>query len=63
MARKEYNDRWFAPLVNPGFTLAEYEASREKVTNKNCLDCKTDITFSLFDTCHDCYCESFRKGN
>lgn len=23
--RKEYNDRWNAPLVNPGFTMEEYE--------------------------------------
>lgn len=28
--RKEYNDRWNAPLVNPGFTLAEYEAKRKQ---------------------------------
>lgn len=28
--RKEYNDRWNAPLVNPGFTLGEYEAERAK---------------------------------
>lgn len=28
--RKEYNDRWNSPIVNPGFTLAEYEAEREK---------------------------------
>lgn len=28
--RKEYNDRWNAPLVNPGFTLPEYEAQRTK---------------------------------
>lgn len=27
--RKEYNDRWNAPLVNPAFTMAEYEASKE----------------------------------
>lgn len=27
--RKEYNDRWNAPLVNPGFTMAEYEARRK----------------------------------
>lgn len=27
--RKEYNNRWDAPLVNPGFTLAEYEAKRD----------------------------------
>lgn len=26
--RKEYNDRWNAPLVNPGFTMEEYELSR-----------------------------------
>jgi hypothetical protein len=26
--RKEYNDRWTAPLVNPGFTLEEYELQR-----------------------------------
>jgi hypothetical protein len=26
--RKEYNDRHLAPLVNPGFTLEEYELAR-----------------------------------
>lgn len=26
--RKEYNDRWNAPLVNPGFTMEQYENSR-----------------------------------
>lgn len=26
--RKEYNDRWNASLVNPCFTLPEYEASK-----------------------------------
>lgn len=26
--RKEYNNRWDAPLVNPGFTMCEYEANR-----------------------------------
>lgn len=28
--RKEYNDRWNAPLVNPGFTMDEYELQRIK---------------------------------
>jgi hypothetical protein len=28
--RKEYNDRWNAPLVNPGFTLEQYEAQKIK---------------------------------
>ncbi len=28
MSRKEYNNRINAPLVNPGFALAEYEAGR-----------------------------------
>lgn len=27
--RKEYNDRWNAPLVNPGVTLEDYEKSRQ----------------------------------
>src|SRR5271165_6446811 len=26
--RKEYNDRWNSPLVNPAITLGEYEARR-----------------------------------
>jgi hypothetical protein len=33
--RKEYNDRWTAKLVNPGFTLAEYENERKKDRLKN----------------------------
>lgn len=28
--RKEYNDRWNAQLVNPGFTLDQYEKERTK---------------------------------
>lgn len=28
---KEYARRWNAPLVNPGITLGEYEASKPKV--------------------------------
>ena len=29
--RKEYNDRWNAPIVNPGFTWGEYQ------NRKSCL--------------------------
>jgi hypothetical protein len=28
--RKEYNDRWNAPLVNPGFTEAEYQERKAR---------------------------------
>lgn len=28
MSRKEYNDRWTKPLVNPGFTHGEYMAEK-----------------------------------
>lgn len=28
--RKEYNDRWSAPLVNPAVTHGEYLAQRER---------------------------------
>jgi hypothetical protein len=30
MNRKEYNDRWNAPLVNPPITLGEYEKARNQ---------------------------------
>lgn len=30
--RKEYNDRWHAPLVNPAFTIDEYQ--RKKMENE-----------------------------
>jgi hypothetical protein len=28
--RKEYNDRWNAPLVNPGFTEEEWQKRKEQ---------------------------------
>ncbi len=36
--RKEYNDRWSYPLINPSFTLGEYEEMRNKEKKKcNCF--------------------------
>lgn len=32
--RKEYNDRWNAPLVNPGFTIDDNGVRREIGTGK-----------------------------
>lgn len=29
--KNEYNDRWNKQIVNPGFTMAEYEASKPKI--------------------------------
>lgn len=30
MNRKEYNDRWTAPLINPAITLGDYEKARNQ---------------------------------
>ena len=58
--RKEYNDRWNAPLVNPPVTAGEWE---NRV--KQCDDCgkMLDTKDSEVKTCYECYAESFRKGN
>ena len=32
--RKEYNDRWNAPLVNPGFTIDDSGAMRPIESNR-----------------------------
>lgn len=59
--RKEYKNRWDAKLVNPAFTLDEYEKSR----NRACKECKgaLDTSDTEVNTCFECYQESFRKGN
>lgn len=60
--RKEYNDRWNAPLVNPGVTFEEYEEKRKKV--RQCNDCGVILGTqdSEIITCYSCYAENFRKG-
>jgi hypothetical protein len=36
--RKEYNDRWNAPLVNPAFTEGQYQAQKADETAKALSD-------------------------
>ena len=58
--RKEYKDRWTAPLVN--------EPTTEKGSKTECREC--GMPLDMFDflestvatTCFDCYRENYRKG-
>lgn len=50
--RKEYENRWDAPLVNPGFTMAEYD--RDNGTFP-CLYCQKPIPIeTTYLSCNDC---------
>jgi hypothetical protein len=39
---KEYNDRWNKKLVNPGFTLEQYEKERQKERLKTLTEDEID---------------------
>ena len=45
--RKEYNDRWNAPLVNPGFTVDENGTKREIGSGKVIVDAINEIVEAL----------------
>lgn len=51
MNRKEYDNRWDAELVNPGFTMEEYEANKSAI-GRYCANCNR---FLLSDESIQCY--------
>lgn len=56
MNRKEYTDRWKAPLVNPPVTYGEYEKNRNEVTQ--CNECGTILCKEYKETlCIQCYAD------
>lgn len=45
--RKEYEDRWSAPLVNEGITLGEYEKDRNETKHWEAICKEWDRRHSL----------------
>lgn len=56
---KEYNDRWTKPLVNPGYTIEEYEKMLE-----NSTDCPYKVKeCTKGEECFLCWSEGYEKGD
>ena len=62
--RKEYKDRANYPIVNPGFTLDEYERSRVPAI-RHCAGCGylMDTTLESIKTCFACFTQGWTKGD
>ena len=59
MNRKEYNDRWSSPLVNPAITLGDYEkAHNQEVMNNDGNDGKCHCEFPTWSMYGRPYCKN-----
>ena len=63
--RKEYVNRYDAPIVNPGFTLKEHFAmlieSEANKPIKKCSQCNIEIE-NIFAICHNCFEVTWANG-